>query len=158
MASASKRRVNLVVIHCSATRETVPYTFEQCVRDHQARGFNKCGYHYFIRRDGTVHIGRQLHEVGAHVQGRNATSVGICYEGGLDASGKPKDTRTPAQKAAIIRCIKETLVYAGGTITRIIGHRDASPDLNGNGVVEPNEWIKVCPCFDAIPEYYNLLL
>lgn len=148
------RTINLIVIHCSATRETQAYTFEDCLRDHRARGFAKCGYHYYIRCDGTVHIGRALHEAGAHAQGHNSNSVGICYEGGLNAAGKPTDTRTPEQKAAILRCISE--VKLSGTIARIVGHRDLSPDLNGNGVVEPNEWVKQCPCFNAIPEYLTL--
>ena len=151
-----KRKVNMVVIHCSATREDVDYTFEQCTRDHKARGFNKCGYHFYIRKDGTVHLGRQLSEVGAHAgKGFNANSIGICYEGGLDKKNKAKDTRTAAQKAAIIKCIEEAKAY--GSIISIVGHRDLSPDIDGDGVVEPHEWIKQCPCFDAIPEYKNLV-
>jgi N-acetyl-anhydromuramyl-L-alanine amidase AmpD len=150
------RLVNLIVIHCSATKETVNYTFEQCVNDHKARGFKKCGYHFFIRKDGTVHTGRHLDEIGAHVAGKNSRSVGICYEGGLDANGKPKDTRTPEQKLAILSCIDEAIKYSGNRITRITGHRDLSPDKNGNGIVEPDEWVKQCPCFDSEPEYKHL--
>jgi N-acetyl-anhydromuramyl-L-alanine amidase AmpD len=153
-----KRRVNLIVIHCSATRENVNYTFDQCVRDHQARGFAGCGYHFFIRKDGTVHTGRPLEKIGAHVQGFNAHSVGICYEGGLDANNKPKDTRTPPQKLAILSCIQDAMTFAGkGNVKRIIGHRDLSPDKNGNGIVEPTEWVKQCPCFNAEPEYKHLV-
>ena len=96
-----KRIVNQIVIHCSATREDKDYTFENCIRDHKARGFNTCGYHYFIRKDGTIHIGRTLYVVGAHAgKGHNQKSIGICYEGGLDNKGKAKDTRTEKQKAA----------------------------------------------------------
>ena len=158
------RLITSIVIHCSATREDIAYTFEDCTRDHKARGFSKCGYHYYIRRDGTVHIGRQLSEVGAHAgKGFNANSVGICYEGGIKAKGNPAnpkdaaDTRTEAQKQAILKCIAETMAYAKGTVKSIVGHRDLSPDLNGNGIIEPKEWIKSCPCFDAIPEYKHLL-
>lgn len=152
------RFVDTIVIHCSATREDVDYTFEDCIRDHKARGFRKCGYHFYIRKDGTVHIGRLLSEVGAHAgKGFNANSIGICYEGGVKAKGNPfspkdaKDTRTEKQKEAILKCIKEAKEY--GKITKIVGHRDLSPDLDGDGIVEPHEWIKMCPCFDAIPEY-----
>jgi N-acetylmuramoyl-L-alanine amidase len=150
-----KREVDLIVIHCSATKETVNYTFEQCISDHKARGFNTCGYHRYIRRDGTIHEGRPFDAVGAHVTGHNSRSIGICYEGGLDSSGKAKDTRTPEQRESILKCIQEALEY--GKIKRITGHRDLSPDLNGNGVVEPDEWVKQCPCFNAEPEYKYLL-
>jgi N-acetylmuramoyl-L-alanine amidase len=151
------RTLKYIVIHCSASPENINYTFEQCIKDHKARGFNTCGYHYFITKDGTIHIGRPLDVIGAHVAGHNRDSVGICYEGGLDSSRKPKDTRTEAQKASILKCIKETLEYfkPHQDLKDIIinGHRDFSPDKNKNGIVEPNEWIKVCPCFNAIPEY-----
>lgn len=154
----SKRKINLIVIHCSASKETVDYTFEQCVKDHAARGFNSCGYHRFISKDGTIHIGRHFDKVGAHVSGSNAHSIGICYEGGLDVHGKAKDTRTIEQKLAILQCIDEALKYAGeGSVKRIVGHRDLSPDLDGDGVVEPHEWVKECPCFDASEQYKNLL-
>lgn len=156
------RFVDTVVIHCSATREDVDYTFEDCIRDHKARGFRKCGYHFYIRKDGTVHVGRLLSEVGAHAgKGYNANSIGICYEGGVVAKGNPskpkdaKDTRTEKQKEAILKCIAEAKEY--GKITKIVGHRDLSPDLDGDGIVEPHEWIKMCPCFDAIKEYKHLL-
>lgn len=66
-----------------------------------------------------------------------------------------KDTRTPQQKASLITVIKDIKKHYG-TIARVIGHRDTSPDLNGNGVIEPYEFIKGCPCFDAIPEYSKL--
>lgn len=151
-----KRTVNKIVIHCSASPENVDYTFEQCIKDHKARGFRKCGYHRFISKDGTIHIGRHFDEIGAHAgSGQNAKTIGICYEGGLDSKKKAKDTRTPEQKAAMIQCINEAIAY--GQIKSIVGHRDLSPDINGNGIVEPQEWIKMCPCFDATPEYKHLL-
>jgi N-acetylmuramoyl-L-alanine amidase len=154
----AKRAVNMIVIHCAATREDKDYTFEDCTRDHKARKFKKCGYHVYIRRDGTEHIGRHFDEVGAHAgPSHNKHSIGICYEGGLDKNGKAKDTRTPIQKAKILKWIGQAIGYSGNKITSIVGHRDLSPDLNGNGIVEPIEWIKQCPCFDAIPEYNYLL-
>ena len=84
---------------------------------------------------------------GAHVRGYNAHSLGICYEGGLDAHGHPADTRTDFQKHSL-RVLVMLLLrdYPG---SRLCGHRDLSPDLNGNGEIEPEEWIKECPCFDA---------
>lgn len=84
---------------------------------------------------------------GAHAKGHNAHSVGICYEGGLDERGHPADTRTDFQKHSL-RVLVMLLLrdYPG---SRLCGHRDLSPDLNGNGEIEPEEWIKECPCFDA---------
>lgn len=154
------RKVTLIVIHCSATKETQDYTFADCIRDHKARGFTSCGYHRYIRRDGTIYIGRAFSVVGAHVKDYNANSIGICYEGGLDKDGKAKDTRTQKQKNSIVKCIEEAKRYAminTSKIKRIVGHRDLSPDLDGDGVVEPNEWVKQCPCFDVVPEYSKLL-
>lgn len=150
-----KRKVDLIVIHCSATRENTNYTFAQLIKDHQARGFNTCGYHRYIRRDGTIHIGRDFAKIGAHVSGSNSNSIGICYEGGLDSFSKPKDTRTPEQKKALLLCIADAINY--GEVKRITGHRDLSPDLDGDGVIEPQEWVKSCPCFSAENEYRCML-
>jgi N-acetylmuramoyl-L-alanine amidase len=152
-----KRAVDLIVIHCSATKETVNYPVEQLEKDHRARGFAKGGYHRYIRRDGAIHKLRDFFEVGAHVAGHNSHSIGICYEGGLDKDGKAKDTRTEAQQEALIKCITEAVNYSDKSIKRVCGHRDLSPDKDGDGVVEPNEWVKMCPCFDAEPEYKYLM-
>ena len=86
------RRIDLIVIHCSATRATQRYTVDDCRRDHRARSFADIGYHYYITRDGVVHTGRPLYTVGAHATGYNQYSIGICYEGGLDIRGRPADT------------------------------------------------------------------
>ena len=105
--------------------------------------------------DGTIEAGRPLTIAGAHCIGYNDHSVGICYIGGLDTSGKPADTRTPVQKTAMDDLInKLTREYE---IAELLGHRDTSPDLNDNGIVEPFEFIKVCPCFDVREEYKSFL-
>lgn len=95
------RSISLIVIHCSATRVTQDFTFEQLEACHLARGFKSIGYHYYITKDGVVYPGRPESEVGAHARHYNAHSIGICYEGGLDKNGKPADTRTPAQNQAL---------------------------------------------------------
>lgn len=148
------RKITELVLHCSATREGQHVTVADIDRWHRDRGFKKIGYHYVIYLDGSIHTGRDLEEVGAHVTGHNATTIGICYIGGLDAAGNPRDTRTPEQKAAIVYLL-ESLREKFPT-ARICGHRDFSPDKNGNGKIEPNEYIKACPCFDAAAEYKNL--
>jgi N-acetylmuramoyl-L-alanine amidase len=90
---------------------------------------------------------RPLQEQGARFLGYNAHSIGICYEGGLDRNGKPADTRTPEQKHSM-RVLVLTLLrdFPG---CRVTGHRDLSPDRNGNGVVDSFEWVKFCPGFDV---------
>ena len=144
---ASSASVKYIVIHCSATRSTRDYTAEQLLRDHKTRGFRTVGYHFYIRKNGDIKSTRPIEKIGAHVRGFNSESIGICYEGGLDCEGQPKDTRTEWQKHSL-RVLILTLLrdYPG---CRVCGHRDLSPDLNGNGEIEPEEWIKACPCFDA---------
>ena len=92
------RKINYIVVHCSATREGCTLTSEALEAEHRRRGFRTTGYHYYIRRDGTVLGTRSLELPGAHCRGHNKYSIGICYEGGLDARGNPKDTRTPEQR------------------------------------------------------------
>lgn len=141
------REITHIVIHCSATKEGQDVTIEEIAKWHRARGFKRVGYHYVIRLDGRVENGRGLQEVGAHVQGHNANSIGICYVGGLDAKGKPKDTRTEAQRKALRDLVKGLVCQYPNAI--VCGHRDLSPDKDGDGVVEPHEWLKACPCFDV---------
>lgn len=146
-----KRRIDLIVIHCSATREDRSYSPQNLERDHKARGFNSAGYNFYIRKTGEVVKMRPLELIPAHARGYNRHSIGICYEGGLDAFGKPKDTRTDAQKEAILRLLMELKKFFPQS--KIVGHRDLSPDKNENGIIEPWEWTKMCPCFDAQNEY-----
>ena len=146
------RRINLIVIHCSATNENEDFDVDDIREMHLAKGWSDIGYHYVITRDGQIQPGRGLNRKGAHVRGHNTGSIGICYIGGLDSTGKPKDTRTPQQKAALEK-LDRSLKTVFPTIERTVGHRDLSPDLNGDGTIQASERIKECPCFDAIPEY-----
>ena len=129
------RRIDLIVIHCSATRITQRYTVEDCRRDHRVRGFADIGYHYYITRDGVVHQGRPLYMVGAHATGYNTHSIGICYEGGLNARGRLADIRTPEQKETLFKLLER--LEKDYPEAKIVGHRDLS------GVR------KDCPCFDV---------
>jgi len=172
MGMQQLKNINTIVIHCSATKENEDYTPEELIRDHKLRGFTTCGYHIYIRKDGSRFNGRPLTMIGAHAgAGHNTNSIGICYEGGLDAKSVitktkrkeyPKDTRTEEQKIELLTAILDVLravKEAGGKVRdiKIIGHRDLSPDLDGDGIVEPHEWIKNCPCFDAIEEYKDIV-
>lgn len=167
--ATSSRFIDEIIIHCSATKEGEQCSADQINAAHKARKFSSyldkngkaryIGYHYLIHPDGTIELCRPINKIGCHASGHNARSIGICYIGGLDANDTDgrmiKDTRTPAQKASLIKLIKE-LKGRYSTIKKVIGHRDTSPDLNGNGIIEPYEFIKGCPCFDAIPEYKDL--
>ena len=129
------REINLIVIHCSATREDRCFTEHDLEECHRRRGFEGAGYHFYIRKDGKIITTRPVERAGAHAKGFNAHSIGICYEGGLDARGLPADTRTDAQKrsmAALLRSLR--LDYPDALI---IGHRDL-PGVK-----------KACPCFDV---------
>ena len=101
------RKINKIIIHCSATQEGKDYTVNQIKQWHLARNFSDIGYHYVIYRDGSIHRGRSDDKVGAHTTGYNSNSIGICYIGGLDKNNNPKDTRTEAQKQALVQLIKE---------------------------------------------------
>jgi len=150
-----KRPVHTLVWHCTATPEGREFTRAQIKAMHLERGFNDIGYHKLIHLDGSVSEGRSEDLDGAHVSGHNLNTLGYSYVGGLDAAGKPKDTRTAKQKTTMIRLTKEAIArYA---LRNVTGHRDLSPDKDHDGVVEPFEWVKICPCFSVGPEYGHLL-
>ncbi len=107
------RKINKIIIHCSATPEGKDYTVQQIRQWHttpkpKGNGWRDIGYHFVIYRDGSVHEGRPIEQVGAHCKGYNANSIGICYIGGCAADDKtPKDTRTEAQRLALIALVRE---------------------------------------------------
>lgn len=157
----SKRRIDYIAVHCTATPEGRDLTVEQIRKQHKAQGWSDCGYHYIIYRDGTVHLGRDVDISGAHVSGYNANSIGIAYVGGLENRPgvaynqlKAKDTRTDAQKASLLALLTDLRKFYPKA--KIQGHRDFSKDLNGDGVITPDEWVKDCPSFDAKFAYRNI--
>ncbi|MET3601142.1 N-acetylmuramoyl-L-alanine amidase [Martelella mangrovi] len=137
------RHIDHLVVHCAATPEGKPFTVKDIDRWHRERGFRCIGYHYVIYLDGSIHPGRPVEEIGAHVKGHNRSSIGICYIGGVAADGRTaKDTRTPAQKEALetfLRSLKRK--YPGAAI---LGHRDF-PKVR-----------KACPSFNAKKEYAHI--
>jgi N-acetylmuramoyl-L-alanine amidase len=141
------RVIDLIVIHCTATREDQRLTESMLEELHRERGFNGCGYHFYVRRDGLIVSMRALEKAGAHARGHNARSVGIAYEGGLNARGFPCDTRTSYQRNSLQSLVASLLRDFPGS--RVVGHRDLSPDLDGDGEVSSEEWFKACPCFDV---------
>ena len=157
----SHRTIKEIIVHCTATPEGQDVSIESIRRDHKAQGWGDIGYHYVINRKGEVLNGRDVEYAGVHCKGHNQYSIGVAYIGGLEnkpgvpySKQKPKDTRTLKQKAALLNLLKELRkLYPSA---KIIGHRDTSPDLNGNGIVEPCEFIKACPSFDAKTEYRGI--
>ena len=134
----SKRKIDEIILHCTATPEGEDYTVEQIRQMHLARGFSDIGYHFVIGRDGKIHAGRSTAIAGAHCTGHNTRSIGISIVGGCPArtipgwNKKSKDTRTPAQEAALEKLVKEQLKqYPGATVH---GHNEfannACPSFN----------------------------
>lgn len=149
------KTIDSIIIHCSATKAGLDIKAKDIDQMHRTRGFNQIGYNYVIDLDGTIEKGRPLSIAGAHCIGYNNHSVGICYVGGLDSAGKPADTRTPEQVKSM-RTLVDELCYEYPIID-VLGHRDTSPDLNGDDIVEPFEWIKMCPCFEVKDEFTSFL-
>jgi len=165
-----KRTINAIIIHCAATPNGKDFSIAALDGMHLLRGFKRdsqacrnfnptlkaIGYHFVIEVDGAIRTGRGLEEIGAHVQGSNAKSIGICMIG--------TDKFTEAQWKSLRECLinlaskilGRTIMTADSMLKSfseagitIKGHRDYSPDLNGDGIIERNEWIKICPGFDV---------
>lgn len=134
----SRRRIKEIIVHCTATPEGRDVTVDEVRRWHRQRGFSDIGYHYLVYRDGTVHAGRDVDIAGAHCVGHNSMSIGVCYVGGMNRNNtKPEDTRTPAQRASLVRLLRALReLYPDA---KIYGHRDFAA--------------KACPSFDARTEY-----
>ena len=102
------RAIHKIIIHCTATREGDDISVDTIRRWHLNRGWSDIGYHYVIDLKGNINAGRPIELMGSHTKGFNKGSIGIAYVGGVEADGKtPKDTRTKAQKDAIIRLVKK---------------------------------------------------
>jgi len=145
---ANRKTTTALAIHCTATREGQDIDATTVDGWHRKQGWAGIGYHFLIHLDGSVEAGRPVDAIGSHIAGHNSNSVSIVYVGGLDAQGRPKDTRTPEQKDAMVQLVRH-LKAKYRAITRVGGHRDFSPDKNGDGKITSNEWLKACPCFDV---------
>ena len=129
------RTINEIIIHCAATEEGRDFTVEDIRRWHvQGNGWKDIGYHFVIYRDGSIHPGRPIDQVGAHTTGHNANSIGVCYIGGVATDRKtPKDTRTPEQNAALIELVRSLMLVFG--VSKVSGHNEYAK--------------KACPSFDV---------
>lgn len=155
MKALNPSKVKYIVVHCSDTMEGKDFRASDIERWHKERGFETIGYHFVVDLDGLIERGRPLNMEGAHVKGYNNVSIGVCYIGGKDKQGLRVDTRTEAQKWWMkVLLVRLKMKFPNA---KIVGHRDLSPDLNGDGVIECSEWNKDCPCFNAEEEYCNLV-
>jgi len=134
------REIDKIIVHCSATPEGRDVSTDEIRQWHLDRGWSDIGYHFVVELDGTVCDGRPIEIAGAHARGQNADSIGVCYVGGVDEDGEPKDTRTEEQKDALIELLTDLKANHG--TPAIFGHRDFSN--------------KACPSFDAMTEYEDL--
>ncbi len=139
------RKINKIIVHCTATQESKDVSVDEVRRWHLKRGWRDIGYHFLIQRDGTVDEGRPIEQSGAHTKGHNWDSIGVAYVGGVEDEKKKgkwiaKDTRTSEQKESLLLLLK--------TLKKM--HTDAT--IHGH-----NEFAaKSCPCFDAYKEYCNI--
>lgn len=133
----STRTITEIIVHCTATKEGVATTTEQIKHYHMTHGWTDIAYNYVIELDGSIHNGRDVNKVGGHTTNHNAHSIGVVYVGGLDKNGKAKDTRTDAQKASLLKLLKQLKAMYPKAV--IYGHRNFAN--------------KACPSFDAKNEY-----
>ncbi|MCH5318631.1 MAG: N-acetylmuramoyl-L-alanine amidase [Paramuribaculum sp.] len=134
------RKIDEIIVHCTATPRGRETTVADIDLWHRARGWKGIGYHWVVYLDGSIHAGRPEEKQGAHCSGHNGRSIGVVYVGGIEKDGRASDTRTEAQKAALIRLLRELKERYPGA--KIHGHREFAA--------------KACPCFDAKKEYEGL--
>ena len=140
------RTITHIVLHCTAagaqqkTSDIFSYWKTKL-------GWNKPGYHWLVSADGNAERLSADEEPTNGVKNHNAHAIHICYKGGWNGT----DTRTPQQKQKLKELVSNYMVKYPAA--KVVGHRDLSPDLNGDGKITPNEWVKLCPCFDAKAEY-----
>ena len=131
------RKIDLIIVHCSATPEGKDFTVADIDAWHRRRHFNGIGYHYVVYRDGTVHEGRPVAKVGAHCAGHNANSIGVCSIAGAPHTPPPHPPPTPPPRDALVNLLMRLKRQYPAAVIR--GHRDFST--------------KACPSFDATSEY-----
>ncbi|MEM1360399.1 MAG: N-acetylmuramoyl-L-alanine amidase [Pseudomonadota bacterium] len=136
------RHIDKIIWHCAATKEGQDVKTGTIRQWHFDRGWSDIGYHFVIELDGSRHAGRPLSRIGAHVKGLNKPSIGICYVGGVDKNGNPKDTRTAAQKKELYALTEELLARFPGTTVH--GHNQFAA--------------KACPSFDAQADWKAYVL
>lgn len=146
------REIKYIAVHCTASSQHV--TIKELQQEFRRKGWKNPGYHYVVAADGAITQLLDEEKVSNGVKGFNSVSINVAYIGGIDTTGKPIDNRTDEQKASLRSLLK--LLHKKYPTAVIQGHRDFSPDLNHDGRITSNEYIKACPCFDAKKEYANI--
>lgn len=146
------RNIKYIAVHCTASHQSM--TIEGLKQEFRRKGWVNPGYHYVVSPDGKITQLLDEDKVSNGVKGFNSVSINVAYIGGIDTNGKPADNRTDAQKASLRSLLK--MLHKKYPTAVIQGHRDFSPDLNKDGKITSNEWMKACPCFNAKEEYANL--
>jgi len=143
----NRSKTEYVVWHTSATPPSMDIGSAQIDIMHKAKGWDGIGYALVVRRDGRIETGEGLGRRGAHVKGLNSVSVGICMIGGVDEDGKSENNFTDEQWQAAKHAFEFlTLLYPDA---KHVGHRDLSPDSDGDGRVQKHEFLKDCPCYSV---------
>lgn len=146
------RNIKYIAVHCTASHQSM--TIEGLKQEFRRKGWVNPGYHYVVSPDGKITQLLDEDKVSNGVKGFNSVSINVAYIGGIDTNGKPTDNRTDAQKESLRSLLK--MLHKKYPTAVIQGHRDFSPDLNKDGKITSNEWMKACPCFNAKEEYANL--
>lgn len=146
------RAIKYIAVHCTASHQTE--TIEGLRQEFRRKGWKKPGYHYVVASDGTITQLLPEDKISNGVKDYNSVTINVAYIGGIDEHGKAVDNRTEKQKKALRSLL--TMLHKKYPNAVIQGHRDFSTDLNHDGKITQNEWIKVCPCFNAKEEYSNL--
>lgn len=146
------RNIKYIAVHCTASHQSM--TIEGLKQEFKRKGWVNPGYHYVVSPDGKITQLLDEDKVSNGVKGYNSVTINVAYIGGIDTNGKPIDNRTDAQKASMHSLLK--MLHKKYPTAVIQGHRDFSPDLNKDGKITSNEWMKACPCFNAKEEYSNL--
>ena len=133
-------KTDYIIVHCAATTPDMDIGFVDIDRWHKNKKppWDGCGYHFVIRRNGLIEIGRNINAIGAHARGYNNRSIGICLAGGIDKNKNPEDNFTQVQKEALDSLINTLQrIYPDA---KVIGHHDINLK-------------KSCPCFDVRKRY-----
>ena len=146
------RNIQYIAVHCTASHQSM--TIEGLKQEFKRKGWVNPGYHYVVSPDGKITQLLDEDKVSNGVKGFNSVSINVAYIGGIDRTGKPTDNRTDEQKASLRSLLK--MLHKKYPTAIVQGHRDFSPDLNKDGKITPNEWMKACPCFNAKEEYREL--
>ena len=120
--STRKTTERIILHHAAATNCSA----EDIHRWHLGNGWSGIGYHFLVRKDGSIYRGRPEEKVGAHAYGSNHNSIGICFEGNYMEEN---------MRAEQIKAGQELVVYLKNkyNITAVQAHRDVcATDCPGN--------------------------